>query len=132
MPVSGVLISETTVQHVTRDDILDDNIKAQVDAFNKQLDVRLDNKNFLLMPGSETMFRLDEYDGFHSPAEDSAYGDNTPTDDQYGSMAKEYVDLKEDPDSVMDEPDTYNKHISVQIPLDKETNNGGDLATVTK
>ena len=76
----------------TRDtyDLLDDDIKAQVDAFNKQLEVRLGNKNFLFIPGSETMFKLDEYDGFHSPTGDSAYWDNTSTDDQYGSMAAEY------------------------------------------
>ena len=42
------------------------------------------------------------------------------------------MDLNEDPDCVMDEPDTYNKHIGVQSVLDEETNIRGDLATVTK
>jgi hypothetical protein len=68
IPVSGIPIYDITVQHVTRDDLLDDDIRAQVDVFNKQLEIRLDEKNFLLMPGSETMFKLDKYDDFHTPA----------------------------------------------------------------
>jgi hypothetical protein len=85
----------------------------------------------MLVPGSKTIFKLDEYDDFRTPAGDSAYGENTPTDDQYGSIATEFADL-ENLESFTDEPETYNKHICVQIVLDEETNNGGNLATVTK
>ena len=57
LPVSDVPISDTTVQHVRRDDLVDNDTKARVGAFNKQLEVSLDVKNFLLIPGSETMLK---------------------------------------------------------------------------
>ena len=47
-------------------------------------------------------------------------------------MATEYAYLKEDKNSVADKPDTYDTHIGVQSMLNEETNNGGNLVTVTK
>ena len=43
MPVSGHPIAETTVQHVTRDDILDPDVSAQIKEFNQKLIERLDD-----------------------------------------------------------------------------------------
>ena len=50
MPVDGIPIAETTVQHVTCDDLLDNNIKSQVDRFSERLRTRLNNEKFKL-PG---------------------------------------------------------------------------------
>ena len=40
----GTVISETTVQNVTRDDMLDDETAAQVENFNTDINERLDKK----------------------------------------------------------------------------------------
>ena len=48
MPISGQPISETTVQHVTRDDMLDSDIAVQIKAFDKALTERLDDSNFII------------------------------------------------------------------------------------
>ena len=45
---SGKLISKTSVDHVTRDDMLESGTKHQIDTFNTKLEERLDNKNLLL------------------------------------------------------------------------------------
>ena len=52
---------------MTRDNLAENDIKAHVDAINKQLELRLDSENFLFMPGSKIMFKLDKYDNFHTP-----------------------------------------------------------------
>jgi hypothetical protein len=46
MPVSGQMISETTVQHVTRYDLESADIAAAVEEFNGALTTRLDDTNF--------------------------------------------------------------------------------------
>ena len=90
MPVNGHPIIETTVQHVTRDDILDPDVSAQIKEFNQKLIERLDDTNFVLMSGNQN-FELDyKYDAFATPDVDPAYGDNTSRDAQYGPIATEF------------------------------------------
>ena len=48
MPISGQSIPETTVQHVTCDDILDPDIVVQIKAFDQALSERLDNTNNII------------------------------------------------------------------------------------
>ena len=100
MPVSGNPIAETTVQYVTRDDILDVDISAQITEFNQKLTKRLDDTNFVLMPGNQNFEIDDEYDDFADPDVDPAYGDNTPTEAQYGSMATEFTNDLPDEDEI--------------------------------
>lgn len=126
MGVDGIPIAETTVQHVTRDDLLDNDIKAQIDAFNEQLQTRLDDTNFELPTMDAFALEDDEYD---LPQEDPAYGDNTPNDDEYGDMiAPEAI---ADADEAMD-PEVYDKYIGARVILDAGTNSGGNLATVRR
>jgi hypothetical protein len=42
----GIPISESTVQHVTRDDMLEPEIMNQIEEFNEALTTRLDDSNF--------------------------------------------------------------------------------------
>ena len=42
------------------------------------------------MLGIRNFENNDEYDDFAAPDADPAYGDNTPRDAQYGSMATEF------------------------------------------
>ena len=48
---SGTVIAETTVQHVTIDDMLDSDISAQVENFNTNINERLDDKKFQIQHG---------------------------------------------------------------------------------
>ena len=79
---SGKVIAETTVQHVTRDDLLDPEIVSQVEKFTTNLDKRLDDENFWIERMSDFNFDEDDYD---LPQWDPAYGDNTPNVDKNGS-----------------------------------------------
>ena len=46
--ISGWPIVETTVQHVTRDDMLYPDISVQIKVFDQALTERLDNTNFII------------------------------------------------------------------------------------
>ena len=73
---SGTVIAETTVQHVTRDDMLDAETSAQVENFNTAINDQLDNTDFRIHHG-EGGFTLEyEYD---LQQWDIDYGDNDPT-----------------------------------------------------
>ena len=43
---NGHIIAETTVQHVTRDELNDMEIKSQVERFDRQMHERMDDTNF--------------------------------------------------------------------------------------
>jgi hypothetical protein len=62
MPVSGKPIVNTTVQHVTAEDLRNADIAARVEDFNENLTRRLDDTNFVL-PGNDIDYYYphDEY-----------------------------------------------------------------------
>ena len=86
-------IAETTVQHVTRDDMIDPAIARQIETSNEALTTRLDDTNF----------KVNDIDhGFEDdlddlPQWDMAYGDNTPPDSEYD---EETVPLAEAEDHI--------------------------------
>eukprot|EP00970_Alexandrium_tamarense_P013618 scaffold3532_cov109-Alexandrium_tamarense.AAC.1 len=101
MPVSGQMISETTVQHVTRLDLEDAEIAAAVD----------DNDHGVY---------IDDFD----VQPDAACGDeaDTPTTDEYGGVKSEEVN---DADI-----DSYDKVLGAKVRLSNDSNNGANMATV--
>ena len=118
--VSEMLIADSTVQHVTRDELRGEEIKQQVAAFNEALNICLDDTNFVL-PGMEA-FHIKDID---FPSWDPAYGDNNNPDDGIS-----YGDLHDKPpeeDEV--NHDSYDKFIGAQMVLSDEANAGGNLAT---
>lgn len=128
MPESGIALARTTVQHVTRDDMLDPAINEQIIKFNEALTTRLDDTNFKI--------KLDEvvFDDYRDDlpqwdAWDPAYGDEktTPTHDEYDNMI---LEERKDMDEYDD--DTYDGLIGASFRLDESSNNGGNLATVTR
>lgn len=125
MTASGKVIAETTVQHVTRDDMLDNDIATQIESFHNTLSERLDDSNFTLPSVGNFAFDEDHYD---LPQWDPAYGDNTPNDDEYGNEM--HTTPLEDADDL--EPDAYDKYIGARVVLDEATNNGGNIATVKR
>ena len=62
MPVNGTPIASSTVQHVTAEDMRNDDISQRVDAFNQRLTQRLDKANHTLadMPNEPDIYI--EYD----------------------------------------------------------------------
>jgi hypothetical protein len=45
---SGQVVSKTSVEHVTRDDYLNENPKKRIERFDEKLEECLDNTNFVL------------------------------------------------------------------------------------
>ena len=126
MPVNGQAIAETTVQHVTRDDILDPTISASIEKFNEALNKRLDDTNFIIAGGTGFLLQEDDYD---LPRWDPAYGDHTPTQEEYGPMGNE-TPLADAEDRI--DAEMYDKYIGAKIVLDEESNNGGNIGTVKR
>ena len=60
MPVSGKTVSDTTVQHVTRDDMLKPEVKEKIEEFDTKLKLRLDDTNFQLIPDIGNHWMIDE------------------------------------------------------------------------
>ena len=106
MPVSGVPIVNTTVQHVTAEDLRNPDIQSRVDDFSTRLDQRLDDSNFVL------------------PGNDIDYYYQT---DQY-TVDYENGDLKEDGQPDADSVDDYDKLVGATFLLDP-INNPGNVAT---
>ena len=118
----GQVVAEATVQHVTRDDMLDPAISQQVENFNNALDSRLDDTNFKILGMGN--FALDE-DDYDLPQSDPASGDNTPSDEEYGTeMVTTPLGEAEEI-----EPEVIDKCIGAKYILDEATNNGKNLAT---
>ena len=88
MHISGQPISETTVNHITCDDMLDPDISVQIKKFDQALTELLDDTNFI----------IDDFDDFGIKNEGCgipqwdtwgpSYGDEniTQTDTEYGEM----------------------------------------------
>ena len=70
--------ADTTVQHVTRDDMLQPTTAKMIESFHEALDMRLDNKNFSI-PGMEGYSLEDEC---NLPQWDPVYGDNDPREEE--------------------------------------------------
>ena len=121
MGASGIPIAETTVQHVTRDDMIDPAIANHIETFNETLTTRLDDTNF----------KVNDIDhGFEDdlddiPQWDMAYGDNTPPDSEYD---EETVPLAEAEDDI--DPDVLDKYLGARVLLTNGENGGGNIATV--
>ena len=123
---NGDVVADTTVQHVTREDMANPKIKKQVKAFNEAIEVRLNDTNFQL-PNMGPFTLEDE--GYDLPSWDPAYGNNTPDDSEYGGMVEDtpLADAEE-----VDDPEVYDKLIGAKVVLDEFSNAGGNIATVKR
>jgi len=121
MGESGIPIADTTVQHVTRNDMLDPTIATQIEAFNETLTTRLDDTNFKINRVAISF----EYDYEDLPQFDKAYGDNTPHDSEYD---EDHVPLVDAEDEIG--PSVLDKYLGAKITLDDVANGGGNIATV--
>ena len=112
---SVTVITETNVQHVTRDDMLDTKTEVQVEIFNKAINEQLDDTNFRIQHGEGGSTLEDEY---NLQQWDTDYGDNDPTSEEYG-MVKGDTPLA-DADDLNHEYYFCDKYIGVQLILNKK------------
>ena len=113
------------MQHVTRDDMIDPYIAAQVTAFDQALTEHLDDTNI----------RIDDFDGVGVEDEasdtpqwdtwDPEYGDeeNTPNETEYGKMMEE-------PHPDAGDIVRFDKYIGVAVKMNNETNRGCNISTL--
>ena len=98
------MIAETTVQHVTRYDMLDFETAAQVENLNTDINEKLDDTKVLIQHEEGGLILEDEYD---LQKWDPYYGDNDPTAELYG--ADNGITLLDDAEDLND--DLYDKYI---------------------
>jgi hypothetical protein len=117
------VIARSTVQHVTTEDQLNDNIRKSIATFDKQIEERLDDTNFVI----ENIFESQNVLQDESMFDDPAYGDgtHTPTDDEYRMSDKPPERLEEDDV----QSDAYDKYIGAEVTVDFGTE-GRKRATV--
>jgi hypothetical protein len=113
IPISGILIANTSVQHVIQDDYNNPNIKRQIDSFNAGLTERLDDANFTIN-GEDIINPLDIYDNTTS--------DDQPWEENHTNTLPEIEDLNEE---IMDQ------YVGTTFLLDP-TRNDGNVATRIK
>ena len=112
LTVSGHVVSRTTVQHVSRDNLLDPVLKEKIKVFDEALEVRLDDTKFTDDTGAEgAEFYIDNIEGADAVAHGE--GSNTPSDAEYGDML---VDERPDKDDVDDA--AYDKYIGAEVMMD--------------
>ena len=112
---NGKIVSKTSVEHVTRDDYLQVEIKAEIDQFNRRIEESLDDANFIVDGKGEfdSMYLDDREDTDHlgiCQANDL----NTP-------IAAEYDDMHTD-DRPDDDDEEANKYLNVELIMDVGSN----------
>ena len=114
IPESGLLIANTSVQHVIRDDYMNQDIKRQIDEFNAKLTERLNDTNFIM--NNDMSKPLDIYDDDNRDADDDGL-----QEDETNSMP-EAEDL---------DVETLDKYIGTTFLLDPARNEN-NVATKVK
>ena len=105
---NGKVLARTTVQHVTREDFLNEDVKMQVNQFDEQIEDRLNDDNFVVNDENVANFFLeDETLIDHVPN-----GMVTPADTDYDDML---VDDKPERDELPD--DLTDKYIGTELIL---------------
>jgi hypothetical protein len=113
---TGKLVSNSSVQHATRDDYLQEDIKKQIDEFNKKLEERLNDKNFLLFnEGFQGMYIEDIEDLMESHSGVIHEEANTPSDEDYGENF-----APEQPED--DDEEAIDKYLNAELILGLGTN----------
>jgi len=107
---SGQIVSKTSVEHVTRDDYLENDTKKKIEEFNQRLEERLDDTNFILQGEDGVNLRMLEditdEDGIGAMAE----GGITPTEEEYGDML-----VEERPD--IEDDEAIDKYINMELTM---------------
>ena len=108
---SGKIISKTSVEHVTRDDYLQEDLKKEIEEFNERLEQCL-SENFVIEgDGNFDSMYLDDIDDDGNNAGVAANQGLTPTEEEYGDMLAE-----ERPEA--DDEEAVDKYLNAELCLD--------------
>ena len=110
---SGKVISKTSVEHVTRDDYLQADKKAEIEAFNRRLEESLDDANFMIDgEGEFDSMYLDDIDDDENPGvihTDEEEYDTTPSAEDYGDMHTNERPEDDDEEAIASGTDPFQK-----------------------
>ena len=121
---TGRPMAETTVQHVTRDDLLDQDMKMQIDNFNEAVERRLSDQNFVIpIPEYMDGFALQDVD-YDLPQWDVPGWDPTA-----GDEPNDNVPLAEAEDDI--DPEVYDEYVGAKVILN-DADGRANLATVVR
>ena len=113
---SGKIISKTSVEHVTQDDYLQAEIKAEIDQFNHRIKESLDDANFVVDgKGEFDSMYLEDIEDTHHLGTRQANDLNMPTATEYDDMHT--VDRPDD-----DDEEAIDKYLNVELIMDIRTN----------
>ena len=107
--------------------MLDAKTAAQVENSNASINERLNDTNFRIQHGQGGFTLEDECD---LQQWDPYYRGNDPTSEEYGTANGETP--LNDAEDLNHDDDFYNKYIGAKLIIDKKSNNGGNLANVTR
>ena len=114
---SGKIISKTSVEHVTRDDYLQEDKKAEIEEFNRRLEESLNDDNFVIKgEGEFDSMYLEDIDNDENPGVVYADEDQTPSHEDYGDM---HVDERPEDD----DEEAVDKYLNVELIMNMGTNN---------
>ena len=109
---SGHIISKSSVEHVTRDDYLEEDKKKEIEAFNKKLEEKLDDTNSQAdWPDEFTSMFLEDMDEDYNSGV-TYEEENTPTDEEYDDMITEERPEADDAEELLD------KYLNAELILD--------------
>jgi hypothetical protein len=113
---SGKIISKTSVEHVTHDNYLQTDKKAEIDEFNQKLDESLADANFTIKGegGFDSMY-LDDINDDMNPGVTSEDDRNMPSKLDYGDML-----TNERPDD--EDEEAVDKYLNVELIMNMGTN----------
>jgi hypothetical protein len=104
---NGSILARTTVQHVTREDWLNEEAKEQINRYDQAVDERLDNANFVIDEPNLANFYIDDED-----PNDELPNMVVPDDAEYDNML---VDDKPERDDLTEE--LVDKYIGTELIL---------------
>ena len=113
---SGKVVSSTTVQHVTRENMDDPDTKSKIDIFNQEVNTRLDDTNFQnndILPGTSPYLE-DILDTLLKKEEENGETGVTPPEAEYADMIEEE---RKDADEY-GSSEEMDKYIGAQLLLD--------------
>jgi hypothetical protein len=115
---SSKIVSSTSVEHVIRDEYLQEDIKKQIDDFNQKLEDTLDDANFQVdWDGNYTGMYLNDIECPDDTNSGMAQEEeNVPSLEEYDDMV-----MEEHPEH--DDEEVIDKYLNVKLIMDVGTNN---------
>ena len=114
LTVSGKIVARTTVQHVTKSELLDPAIKSQAEEFDKAVRERLDDENHSVSHTGIIDFATDEW--LRDVGAD-VNDQRTPPESEYDAQWTGKDGPDKDDDEIAEDVDGYDEYINAEVSL---------------